>query len=310
MKFKKFKAGHLCAVALVVGLFGYFYCLQLPVVRLQYELPIVKAKHPAGNEVQKKLNKSLGLDLPTNSFESIEVAYKDRLALQAMLAEQTKKIALLQANMGIMHHPFRTLDKNIFYTQHERMSLFTQLGLRYLNDMEFEGALVAVYDARISDMYLADRAGHDALTNLYAESIAQKTLIAMSIRWLGSEIGHGVFAEQDVLQGDFIGVYGGVVRDRALVNNRDYAWAYPGATLQGNRLILDGIGSGNELRFMNDGKTPNCMVKYIVGSDNIWHVCYVAAKAIKKGEQLLISYGPAYWDTRKYAYQELTELHN
>ena len=44
-----------------------------------------------------------------------------------------------------------------------------------------------------------------------------------------------------------------------------------------------------------------------MGHDNLWHVCYTALKDIKKGEQLLISYGPAYWDTRVYKYKELAD---
>ncbi len=108
--------------------------------------------------------------------------------------------------------------------------------------------------------------------------------------------------------GGFIGIYGGVVKDRKLVKDRDYAWAYPGKTLEGTRITLDGVEKSNELRFVNDGRDPNCIVKYIIGNDRLWHVCYIAAKDIKKGDQLLISYGPAYWDTRQYKYQELAGL--
>ena len=127
----------------------------------------------------------------------------------------------------------------------------------------------------------------------------------MFMRWLGEEIGHGVFAEEDLPAGGFIGIYGGIVRERAAVKDRDYTWAYPGLTPEGKRIVLDAAIKGNELRFVNDGRDPNCIMRCIIGKDGFWYVCYLAAKDIKKGEQLLISYGPNYWDTRKYKYQEL-----
>lgn len=208
----------------------------------------------------------------------------------------------------IFPHAFTPLDKKIFYTPQERKDFFNQLGVEYVNEHIIDYAPILDTDAHTSEKYLKDVQENDSLTNLYATDIAMHTLMPLSIRWINEDIGHGIFAEEDLPAGGFVGVYGGIVKDRSLVGSKDYAWSYPGQTLQGGRITLDAAEKGNELRLINDGKDPNCIVAYIIGHDNLWHVCYIAEKDIKKGDQLLISYGPAYWDTRKYKYQELTDL--
>ncbi len=204
-------------------------------------------------------------------------------------------------------HPFQDLDKQVFYAPEERRNFFNQIGVEYCNDHIFEYEPILNEKAKESEKYLADREAYELLSAQYAADIAEKKLIPMSIRWIDSQVGHGIFAEKDTPKGTFIGVYGGQVKDRLLVDSKDYAWSYPGETLDGEKITLDGAIKGNELRLINDGKDPNCVVEYIVGSDDLWHVCYLALKDIKKGDQLLISYGPAYWESRDYVYQELAE---
>jgi len=207
----------------------------------------------------------------------------------------------------IEQHSFTSLDKQIFYSPEERRDFFDCIGVHYCNEHIFEYAPVLEIDPKKSNKYLENIAYNDQLSILYGDDIAAKKLMPMSIRWIDPQVGHGIFAEDDVSAGEFVGVYGGQVQDRLLVDSKDYAWAYPGETLQGGRITLDGAIKGNELRLINDGKDPNCGVEYIIGQDNLWHVCYLVLKDIKKGEQLLVSYGPAYWDTRDYKYQELAE---
>lgn len=206
----------------------------------------------------------------------------------------------------VTQHLFKKMSKDVFRTVEERQEFFKELGIDYLNETIFEYLPALDADAKNCEQYLNDIDENDFLTQTYADDIAAHRLIETSIRWLGQEIGHGVFAEEDVFSGGFIGIYGGVVQDRSLVKDRDYAWAYPGKTLEEGRLTLDAAQKGNELRLVNDGKHPNCIMKSILGNDGFWHICYIAIQDIAKGDQLLISYGPSYWDTRKYKYQELT----
>lgn len=209
--------------------------------------------------------------------------------------------------VDVPQHLFEQLSQTVFYTPQERKQFFDQLGIDYCNETVIEYEPLFDYDIKVSKQYLTNPDEYDRLTDVYDDDIVLQTLMPMSIRWINEQVGHGVFAEDDLPAGGFIGIYGGVVKDRNLVHDKDYAWAYPQETLQGGRMTLDAKEKGNELRLINDGKDPNCVVKYIPGSDGLWHVCYIAQKDIKKGDQLLISYGPAYWETRKYGYQELAD---
>jgi hypothetical protein len=203
---------------------------------------------------------------------------------------------------------FIELSRKIFTTLEERQQFFAEIGIEYLNKTAFDYLPALELDPRKSEKYLANVQQHDFLTKFYGADIAAQRLVPLSIRWLGKNIGHGIFAEEDFFEGEFIGIYGGVVQERVLVKERDYAWAYPGKTLEGGRISLDAAKKGNELRLINDGKDFNCLVKYIIGNDGLWHICYIAAKNIKKNDQLLVSYGKAYWETRKYKYQNLINL--
>lgn len=187
----------------------------------------------------------------------------------------------------------------IYYTLQERKDLFVDLGVQYLNTTCIDYEHIFNADPRQSEIYLRAMDYHNYLTALYGADIAACTLIPISIRWLGLDIGYGAFAEDDVMQGDFIGIYAGVVQDRMLIDNTDYAWLYPISTLDGTSISLSGAEKGNELRFINDGQYSNCVAKYVIGLDDVWHICYIASENIKKGDQLSVNYGSAYWNYRK-----------
>jgi SET domain-containing protein len=54
----------------------------------------------------------------------------------------------------------------------------------------------------------------------------------MYLKWISTDVGYGVFAQKNIAEDDFIGVYAGELR---LIRNRsnqkhedvDYAWYYP-----------------------------------------------------------------------------------
>ena len=52
---------------------------------------------------------------------------------------------------------------------------------------------------------------------------------------------------------------------------------------------------GNETRFINSSKEPNC--KMYASKDNHKIRIYIyTTKKVRKGEELLLNYGPSYWD--------------
>lgn len=132
-----------------------------------------------------------------------------------------------------------------------------------------------------------------------------------------SHIGYGVFANKDILKGDFIGEYTGELKPikENDYNASSYAWesvlARPRhATSDWNSidkacnwpesanseiLFFDAIKSGNELRFMNhNGRNSNCISLIIHGEDKLPHLCYIAFKNFPQGQEVTVDYGTNY----------------
>lgn len=120
------------------------------------------------------------------------------------------------------------------------------------------------------------------------------------VAYTGSELkGYGVFAAVEILPGQVIGEYTGVLTDD--VSNTDYQWTYyyspkkdPADKIE-VKLSIDGQIKGNMLRYVNDGIKHNTQVTYVPCShDNMWHIVYIAIEFIAVGEELSVSYGGAY----------------
>ncbi|MBP7854805.1 SET domain-containing protein-lysine N-methyltransferase, partial [Candidatus Babeliales bacterium] len=55
---------------------------------------------------------------------------------------------------------------------------------------------------------------------------------------------------------------------------------------------------GNELRFINHSNDPNTQCLDVL-VDNVFYMIYIAIRDIAKDEELTVSYGSGYWDSRK-----------
>lgn len=134
----------------------------------------------------------------------------------------------------------------------------------------------------------------------FAEIWSGKTA-DVSVRWLDPVYGYGLFAETEISEGGFIGVYTGVVR--ALSKNlgplgpNGYCLHYPTSFLTGEYLAIDALREGNLLRFMNHSDTPN--VEPLCAVDRgLLQMVFVAKGPIAKGEELTFDYGNDYWERR------------
>lgn len=220
----------------------------------------------------------------------------------AKLLEEEKQAAMHARGQG---HMYKEVAKKVFPTVQDRKELFKELGIEYIDHTIIKYAPLFRMDMKQCDKYEEAPYYYDELTERYGKYVENRYLAPMSLRWLGDDVGYGVFASEDIEAEGFIGIYTGEVVARTSYMSVDYAWAYPLKTLEGGKIILDAKFIGNEMRFVNDSRTPNCIVKYVLGFDGIWHVCYVALTPIKKGEQILVSYGEGYWKTRAYDYKEM-----
>jgi len=162
--------------------------------------------------------------------------------------------------------------------------------------------------------YKNNPAYYDGLTAQYGKQISAAYHVPHTINFISQEVGYGVFATEDIEEGQMIGEYTGVICTTRQMTKRDgkqaadYAWDYPknpkivdehGHCIKKSKeLSVDAFHEGNFTRFVNHSYYPNVMV-LDVPYNNQWHVIYVAFKPIKKGEQLFVNYGKEYWSSRK-----------
>ncbi|KAI8814874.1 hypothetical protein BJ742DRAFT_864834 [Cladochytrium replicatum] len=118
------------------------------------------------------------------------------------------------------------------------------------------------------------------------------------IKYVGPEKGYGLFAAVNVTPKSVVALYSGLITNNSV---SDYQWEYPSKVLgpDGEDLNL-GIDSryvGNWARFVNHSDDPNCDSVYVLYK-SLWHVVYLSTRTIRKGEEVTVSYGNAYWESR------------
>lgn len=123
--------------------------------------------------------------------------------------------------------PFQEFEQKVFVTQEDKAQLFKNLCIEYNNDILFEIDPTLLESPFACSRYQNDKDLYDTLSEEYKQNVIENTLLPMSIRWISPEVGYGVFAEQDIEKGQFVGIYGGIIRLRNLAVDKDYAWSYP-----------------------------------------------------------------------------------
>ncbi|KAJ1565922.1 hypothetical protein HK405_011328, partial [Cladochytrium tenue] len=81
----------------------------------------------------------------------------------------------------------------------------------------------------------------------------------------------------------------------------DYSWRSPAVVLNETgepmKLGIDSHYRGNMARFVNDVADPNCEAVFFPYRE-LWRVVYVSMRPISAGEEVTVSYGPKYWESR------------
>jgi len=123
----------------------------------------------------------------------------------------------------------------------------------------------------------------------------------VSVRWIDPTFGYGLFCEEDLEEGLYVGEYVGLVRavNRLICNTNDYCFHYPTRFCSlWPYLVVDSEKYGNLFRFVNHSDAPNLRPACLVDR-GLLHLCFFANRMIGKGEQLTFNYGDDYWRTRE-----------
>ena len=119
------------------------------------------------------------------------------------------------------------------------------------------------------------------------------------MRWIDEDVGYGLYAEEAIEAGEYVGEYTGTVRrnDRRYfepLNN--YCYEYPVLDEIGRSFVIDAT-RGNATRFINHSFDPNLKPIHVF-VEGFYHLIFIAIKRIEKGYQLAYDYGVNYWYVR------------
>ena len=192
----------------------------------------------------------------------------------------------------------------IYRTRSEIVRFFRQNGLVYLKRSRVAWRPLLSMDLSERDYYLENQAFFDEVYERYAPLIKKSRMAPLYIREVDAKVGYGVFADRQLKKDTFIGEYTGVIQKAEEEAGReldaggfesDYSWYYLEELEEAPTLEINGRFEGNELRYVNHGDEPNVDVEHVL-IDGHWVLFFKAARDIQADEQLLISYGEAYWE--------------
>lgn len=206
------------------------------------------------------------------------------------------------ALVGVQSYVYQGPVDTVYQSLRQKKKLFQSVGSSYSNEMVID-SFVKLQNPYDTDYYKVDMLHIDDLSNKYKQDVLACRLAPMYLKFISSDVGHGIFASRPIEKGDFIGVYTGELRpvrygQPGKPEDVDYAWYYAVNSSDGKRLIIDGKYQGNELRFINHDNNPNTRrIDVIV--DGVFYICYVAQRYIPQDAQLTVHYGDSYWKSRK-----------
>ncbi len=137
------------------------------------------------------------------------------------------------------------------------------------------------------------------LGQYYRKEISTPPVPDVSVRWIGSDLGWGVFALRPLRKGQFIAQYSGKVRKRARGDDKNaYCFEYIASPGAPTPYLIDAQDQGGLGRYLNHSAKPN-LLSSIVTLDHVSYVIFHAKEPIAAGEQLCYDYGEDYWSKRR-----------
>jgi hypothetical protein len=200
-----------------------------------------------------------------------------------------KRIALvLSAMCFIMGTSLSMHNNNTMLTARPELR-FPYLGVEHTKKLLFKTEL-SNYSIDGSAINLSVM--QEMIKRKYDDLVRNHYSIKHYLVYIDDTLKWGVFAADDIPVGSYIGEYTGVVVKEEEVASLDYCYDYID-----REFAIDSYQQGNFTRFINHSYLPNVCSEWIE-VDGVWHLIYIAIKAIKRGEQLVENYTAGYWAAR------------
>lgn len=183
--------------------------------------------------------------------------------------------------------------------QYDPVQFEEKFGLRYLSHLHFATYPLLQKAIRNCPWIIKSTALGEENRTLgmqYQEQISSGYVADVTIRWINETIGYGLFANEEMAKGTYIGEYTGQVRrmSRVRPDYNAYCFHYPTRLWSWNYFVIDAQHEGNELRFINHSPQPN-LQPVCLFDRGLLHLAFITNDEVKAGEQLTFDYGPDYW---------------
>jgi len=139
------------------------------------------------------------------------------------------------------------------------------------------------------------------LGSYYSQEIAGKHHNpSITIAWIDSTFGYGVFTNRAISRHAFIGEYTGIVRKRHLFGRWKNAYCFDYTIGFGRKTpyVIDAKAQGNFTRYINHSDHPNLETASVL-CKGMMHLIFYAIVDIPEGAQLTCDYGAKYWKGRE-----------
>lgn len=135
---------------------------------------------------------------------------------------------------------------------------------------------------------------------VYHQELEEGYVANVTIKWIDEELGYGVFTNQPLEPGDYVGEFTGDVRPllRSKPDQNEYCFHYPTRFWSKDYYVVDALNGGNEMRFINHSDQPN-LTPFCILDRQLQHIVFFANQKINPGTQLTYNYGKDYWRHRK-----------
>ena len=173
---------------------------------------------------------------------------------------------------------------------------FAEQGLEYLEDVRFQTGLEGII-LKAALTQISFKKNHRKLEEKKAN------LAPVKIAWINKETGYGLFADQNLAKGKFVGIYTGIIQESKIGRETTYSYRYPFS----KRFEINASLAGNETRFLNHSDpsmiSETQLVQNVDGRvvyhDNLWEIAFQTNCPVPRGRELRINYGDTYFKNIK-----------
>lgn len=167
--------------------------------------------------------------------------------------------------------------------------------VKYLSTLRFENRRVEEKVRRLCRRVNPTRRAK--WLGVYLEKELENHRIApLSIRKVDETIGYGLFAEEFLPEGTWVGEYTGIVRACTIFRPKtnEYTFRYPLYRTFWTVFSIDAKEYGNETRFLNHSEKPNCEAVALF-KNGLYHLGIRTLKEVERDEELVFDYHKEIW---------------